>query len=214
MPSTDVVTGSPNGIAAAYFLAQHKDELGGNKYIEKVTVFRPDENTDNDEPTLVYHVKDMPLNSPYDTGSDDDESPNDPGDPTPAVGHEDDETFWNRHVCRGEKLHQASIRNKDTAINFVRIVDSEFDGTMENDMKTWGYTDHKGESIYCELEDIAPDLNSLGINTAFRSGSSNGDNECFYIDHRSSLGRATYKVGGTTYHVSNREYLSLRGLLI
>ncbi|KAJ8112784.1 hypothetical protein OPT61_g4923 [Boeremia exigua] len=34
------VLGSPNGLAAGYFLAQHKEQLGGNKVIDKITVFR------------------------------------------------------------------------------------------------------------------------------------------------------------------------------
>ena len=52
--------GSPNGAAFAYFLMQHKKELG-HKTITKVTVFRAE--TDDDsafvDPHLVFHVGDM-----------------------------------------------------------------------------------------------------------------------------------------------------------
>jgi hypothetical protein len=51
--------GSPNGAAFAYFLMQHKAELG-QKTITKVTVFRAE--TDDDlafvDPHLVFHVED------------------------------------------------------------------------------------------------------------------------------------------------------------
>lgn len=53
-------TGSPNGAAFAYFLMQHKAELG-QKTITKVTVFRAE--TDDDlafvDPNLVFHVEDV-----------------------------------------------------------------------------------------------------------------------------------------------------------
>lgn len=51
--------GSPNGAAFAYFLVQHKAELG-RKRVGKVTVFRAE--TDDDlafvDPHLVFHVED------------------------------------------------------------------------------------------------------------------------------------------------------------
>jgi hypothetical protein len=34
---------SPNGIAAGFFLAQHKRRLGGNKVIDRATVFRSEQ---------------------------------------------------------------------------------------------------------------------------------------------------------------------------
>lgn len=53
--------GSPNGQAAAYFLAQHKRQLGGNKVIDRVTVFRPDRGI---MPYLLFWVEDAP-NGPH-----------------------------------------------------------------------------------------------------------------------------------------------------
>jgi hypothetical protein len=56
------VIGSPNGAAFAYFLMQHKAELG-HKRIAQVTVFRAE--TDDDlafvDPHLVFHVEDVPV---------------------------------------------------------------------------------------------------------------------------------------------------------
>jgi hypothetical protein len=39
---TDFRSGSPVGRWAGYFLMQHKTQLGGNKFISKVRVFKPD----------------------------------------------------------------------------------------------------------------------------------------------------------------------------
>lgn len=51
MDFSDDSVGSPNGRAAGYFLMQHKEQLGGNKFISKVTVFFPS------LPYLVYYVE-------------------------------------------------------------------------------------------------------------------------------------------------------------
>ena len=65
--------GSPNGAAFAYFLMQHKAELG-RKTITKVTVFRTE--TDDDlafvDPNLVFHVGDVKKEDGE--GDDDEES--------------------------------------------------------------------------------------------------------------------------------------------
>lgn len=52
-------TGSPNGAAFAYFLMQHKAQLG-QKVITKVTVFRPENDDDVDfvDASLCFHVAD------------------------------------------------------------------------------------------------------------------------------------------------------------
>jgi hypothetical protein len=56
-----IVIGSPNGAAFAYFLMQHKSELG-YKTIPEVTVFRPENDDDNDfvDASLVFRVADAP----------------------------------------------------------------------------------------------------------------------------------------------------------
>jgi hypothetical protein len=51
--------GSPNGIAAGLFLAQHKPQLGGNKMIHKITVFKALQPVTDDEfPTIIFWVQD------------------------------------------------------------------------------------------------------------------------------------------------------------
>jgi hypothetical protein len=52
-------TGSPTGIAAGFFLAQHKRQLGGNKMIVKITVFKALQPVTDDEfPTMIFWVQD------------------------------------------------------------------------------------------------------------------------------------------------------------
>lgn len=48
--------GSPNGVAAGYFLAQHKTQLGGNKYVYQVSVWK---DRYGDE-QMMFWVKDAP----------------------------------------------------------------------------------------------------------------------------------------------------------
>ena len=49
--------GSPNGVAAGYFLAQHKTQLGGNKYVYQVTVWSDREG----DQQMMFWVKNAPL---------------------------------------------------------------------------------------------------------------------------------------------------------
>ncbi|KAF2749730.1 hypothetical protein M011DRAFT_397773 [Sporormia fimetaria CBS 119925] len=57
--------GSPNGAAFAYFLMQHKRVLGP-KTITDVTIFRPENDDDNDfvDASLVFYVADAPTPPP------------------------------------------------------------------------------------------------------------------------------------------------------
>ncbi|KAH7091636.1 hypothetical protein FB567DRAFT_436058 [Paraphoma chrysanthemicola] len=75
-PTTDAgkaLLGSPNGIAAGFFLAQHKTQLGGNKYISKITVFRAD--AVGNLPNLLFWVSDGPC-------PEEEEAPEKPGKPS------------------------------------------------------------------------------------------------------------------------------------
>ncbi|KAJ4311116.1 Mitochondrial import inner membrane translocase subunit tim8 [Neodidymelliopsis sp. IMI 364377] len=207
--------GSSNGIATAYFLLQHKTQIGGNKYVYQVTVFQPDSEDEN-EPSLVYYVKDAPAPSPEDKK--DPEKPNPEGslavrdldlsvnkslpgsssastqsstvnlvlpavaaEPTPGPLPSADESFWQRYVCRGEKLTQASRNNKDKAVQFASPIDSEWDGTLEKKLKLWGYRDKKEQPFTCDLSIVAPNLAKLGIDAKFKD--KGGQNECFAVYH-------------------------------
>ncbi|KZM28677.1 uncharacterized protein EKO05_0009934 [Ascochyta rabiei] len=195
--------GSPNGIAVAYFLSQHKPQLGSNKYVHQVTVFQPDENDmDSDEPTIVYYVKDAPYPSQKD------EQTLQRSDEKRTLARRDDQSLWQKHVCRGERLTQASKRNKDTAIQFANPIDSEWDGTLEAELKTWGYTDFRGKSLYCELDNLADSLNQIGIDTRFKHKSKDGQNQCFNIAHRNPgestpLKDQSYTVGDKKYRMTD-----------
>lgn len=61
-------SGSPNGAAFAYFLLQHKAQLG-YKTINTITVVRPENDDDIDfvDASLVFHVADAP-DPPLDEG--------------------------------------------------------------------------------------------------------------------------------------------------
>ena len=54
---TDSVQGSPVGRWAGYFLLQHKNKLGGNRFFSKARVFLP---PGASMPYLVFYVDPMP----------------------------------------------------------------------------------------------------------------------------------------------------------
>ncbi|KAF3009504.1 hypothetical protein E8E13_003824 [Curvularia kusanoi] len=126
-----------------------------------------------------------------------------------ATGEGEYDAFWQKHVCRGEKLTQASVRNKDTAIYFVSGIDSQFDGTMAAELQLWGYEDYSsnGWSYFCRLENIAADLNRIGIDTRFKRWDMNGQNVCFHVEHgryyqSMPLEAQTYEVDSKTYRMT------------
>jgi hypothetical protein len=53
-------TGSKNGIAVGYFLAQHKQQLG-DKYVTKITLFQEE---GDGAPHMLFWVADSPPNPP------------------------------------------------------------------------------------------------------------------------------------------------------
>ena len=53
----NISTGSPNGLGAAYFLLQHKVQLGGAKSINKIKIWRT-EDEDHEEPNVIFYVED------------------------------------------------------------------------------------------------------------------------------------------------------------
>lgn len=211
-------------------------------------MFQPDSDDDN-EPTIIYNVKDAPKPSSEDEKNED--KPEGQGEqgvrrdlavntsrlslalpvpvaralsgnllslavatePTPPTSGQ---TFWQKYVCRGEKLTQASKRNIDKAIQFADPVDSEWDGTLEAELKLWGYADLKGKSLYCDLSNIAEDLNKVGVDAKFKPRG--GQNECFSVKHsltndRNDKGEKIppkdqrYTVGDKTYRVSGHSVL-------
>jgi hypothetical protein len=54
-------SGSPNGRGVAYFLAQHKAQFGGNRFVHQITVFRKDHGT---LANILFWIKWAPENPP------------------------------------------------------------------------------------------------------------------------------------------------------
>jgi hypothetical protein len=85
------VLGSPNVNGAAYFLIQHKEALGGDKYISKITQFGSD---GDGECYLLMYVDDVPaelLDNPKSTDppkdpENPDKPPENPDKPPPGTG--------------------------------------------------------------------------------------------------------------------------------
>ena len=195
------MTGSPNGIAAAYFLSQHKREIGSNKYVHKITVFRPDDEDENDEPTIVYYVQDAPAPSLKDEGGENPEQ--NQGLTSRDLVLAADTDVWQHCVCRGEKLTQACKNGKDKAVEFAEPIDSPWDGTMEAELKLWGYQELAADS-HCNFDDIEPALEALKISRL--SAREGGSNYCYQVRHSydEEIGPKdqTYEVNGRKLRVS------------
>ncbi|KAJ4373531.1 hypothetical protein N0V86_007672 [Didymella sp. IMI 355093] len=226
--------GSPNGIAAGYFLAQHKTEIGTNKYVYQVQIFT---STWGVGPTMILYVKDVPappsgnakpaekrrrsvsLDDSTRTPAAKPFAPKTPstlGDIVTIAARPvlDDATLWNTCKCRGEKITQASLQNKDTAINLVTPIESPWEGTMEEELKLWGYKEPKGLSLYCNFDSVAREFGEMGIDTKFKEKTQTGQNECYQAHHsrggpRGKIKDQTYEVDHKIYHVS--EELTLVG---
>ncbi len=123
------------------------------------------------------------------------------------------QTAWQKYVCRGQKLHQACIHDKDQAREFVLPVDSSFDGTLEQELALWGYHERSSEAApYCWFDKyISNELRALNIDP--RGKDSGGPNECFRFEHydktaRDESGRIPivkqeYTVNSKMYRVSS-----------
>ncbi|KAF3045874.1 hypothetical protein E8E12_002891 [Didymella heteroderae] len=190
-PPGNALLGSPVGIATAYFLSQHKPEIGKNKYVSKITVFRPDKDTGFDEPTIVYHVEDAP--APLRKVSDSDgnlgkgfrwQQAHNHRDLSLAaedlVSATDKNDTWYKCVCRGDKLTEGCKVDKDEATQFVTPIDTQWKGTMEAELDEWGYHDQSAAS-YCSFHDIEDALNALKISPL--SKTEGGENYCYYLRH-------------------------------
>jgi hypothetical protein len=57
------LTGSPNGLGAAYLLLQHKPQLGGAKTIVKVKIWSS-EDEDHEEPNIIFYIGDAAPEKP------------------------------------------------------------------------------------------------------------------------------------------------------
>ncbi|KAF1928401.1 uncharacterized protein M421DRAFT_92650 [Didymella exigua CBS 183.55] len=218
--------GSPNGIAAGYFLAQHKAEIGANKYVYQVQIF---ESVRGFGPSMILHVKDAlaptadDTTPPVDRRRSNDlngrglitainssiaQSPPASNDVVSVIAKKrpDDDTLWNSCKCRGEKITQASLQNKVTATKLVNPIDSPWEGTMEAELTLWGYKQPKGLGLYCNLDNVAASLKEMGVDTKFKENTKSAQNECYQAHHsrggpRGQIKEQTYVVGDKTYRI-------------
>ena len=131
---------------------------------------------------------------------------------TPAVAAEPTpQSEWEKYVCRGGKLDQACKLDKYKAIEFLTPIDSPWDGTLEAELKLWGYKELPADS-HCSFDDIAPALKALRIGLLSRA--EGGANYCYQVRHvndeaRNAQGKRiddrdqTYKVNDREYRVSD-----------
>ena len=116
-----------------------------------------------------------------------------------------DDPKWEKALCTGTKLVQAQMRPKDTAVNFVNPIDSEFDGTMEDDLRTWGYIDRSVErAAACDFSSVIPELRLLGINVDFSDRTHDGQNICYEVEHPYRDRNDPHSL--RTYTVNNKLY--------
>jgi len=113
--------------------------------------------------------------------------------------------LWHKAVCTGERLTQASMRDKDTAAKHVQPIGSDFDGTMEDDLKTWGYEDLSWADASCDLSYVAAELMSLGINADWSDRTPDGQNICYSVAHYYKSPEEPF--GVRTYIVNNKLYV-------
>ena len=118
-----------------------------------------------------------------------------------------DATLWNTCKCRGERITQASMQNKDTAMKLVTPIDSPWDGTMEEELKLWGYRQPKGATLYCDFSSTEMEFNKMGIDTKFMERTKDGQYRCYQALHNKEgpYGQSKeqiYEVGGKIYRLS------------
>lgn len=105
-------------------------------------------------------------------------------------------------VCRGEKLTLACTTDKNKATEYAQPIDTPWDGTMEAELKLWGYRDEPSDS-HCNFDDIETALKALKIGR--KSGMEGGNNFCYKVLHPLEHGEArdqTYEVDGVKRRVS------------
>lgn len=120
--------------------------------------------------------------------------------PTPAPSPTP-QSEWQKNVCRGAKLNKACKLDKEKAIEFVNPIDSPWDGTLEAELKLWGYHEVPAD-MHCDFDDIASALKALRIGLLSRA--EGGDNYCYQVRHWDDDARTNHR--DQTYTVENKVY--------
>ncbi|KAF3054124.1 hypothetical protein E8E11_011821 [Didymella keratinophila] len=87
-----------------------------------------------------------------------------------------EQTYWQKCVCRRQKLTKACTSNKDKTIQFGTPLDNNFGSTLEVELSKWGYLERNegANEKNCDLFEVtlAGVLEGLGLE---------GHNECFWF---------------------------------
>lgn len=120
--------------------------------------------------------------------------------------------FWWKYLCRGSRLHEASIRSIPEALEFASPLDTPFDSTLESELKRWGYLEHNSEAAaQCWFNFWIPKpLHDLNIDAM--GSDMGGPNRCFWFEHWDRdaedehgpipINQQFYEVDGRWYRVS------------
>jgi hypothetical protein len=130
-----------------------------------------------------------------------------------------DDEVWKKAQCKGENLNIAMTLDDDGAhsvLNNMPYIQSPWDGTMEDDLRKWGYSEggekevKKCEQDLADLKDINTALKALG--TDYTSARNGGPNHCYNARHRDSPnihlvdGKKPSRVSKQWFTVDGKEY--------
>ena len=141
-----------------------------------------------------------------------------------ALAQPADDTLWNSAACRGGKMLLGMTLNAPEAAMICQLITSLWDGTLEKELTTWGYTDYSATLDFpseCHMtgdqgHGLDDALQYLGADS--RSSRDSGDNVCYTLQHRDGTtvlrdqhGRLPdvqdqyYNVNGRQYRVSRNK---------
>ena len=128
-----------------------------------------------------------------------------------------DQQLWQKSICRGQRLFLAMTFDLPEAGRICQPIISPWDGTLERELTTWGYSDISGD-IEHEFDcDMSPDKNGIEdmleeINANPNDSRHGGDNICHALQHRDGTVVERDEIGNLPdeedqyYNVNGREY--------
>jgi len=128
-----------------------------------------------------------------------------------------DQQLWKKSICRGQRLLLATTFDLPEAGRICQPIISPWDGTLERELTTWGYSDIS-DNIEHEFDcDMNPDKNGIEdmlaeINADPNDSRHGGDNICHVLQHRDGTAVERDENGHLPdeedqyYNVNGREY--------
>ena len=117
---------------------------------------------------------------------------------------------WWKALCKGEKLNGAMRWSAPRANKFLDPLDSPWDGTLVQELATWGYTEMSDDATndMCDFDrlwDMKTVFQALGMDP--RSTGRGGPNQCFQVLHGvydsvTPILLQEYTVNGKQYEVN------------